>query len=881
MALTKPTQITVPFASSGLKNTIPETATGSNRASMQEGFPAITMQDVDQGGMAPYGQDMNGIIYDVTKAIQYQQAGGFFPYDATFAPAIDGYPIGAIVTSADGTQLFQNTLDGNQSDPENGGANWSNIMTSASLAGKQDKLNQTQMDAVNSGITSAKVAIYDSYESTKQNTLTFDNTPTNGSSNPVTSDGIYTALGTKQDTITVDASPTDGSTNPVQSGGVYSALADKVDIADADDAEVTATGSTTAHTLSDWMKFMQEPKTGRKKIVFSVNFKCPDYDELMAKTYKDGAVNLYIYPQAANRFVKNGIEYLFIFSGCSTSIEAGEPNFRIITVYNLNTGEYLGYFLITGTRVTEGFVVKSESDGDYIYIANSNDVLAKGKFDLTQFETTITTSPVLDGDGNTISAYWFVSCLNGTWCIDGTANRMAGFSSRTLLFYDDNFNKIGQFDVQKYEQDVWAGYEGLTAEQQKVQWSIPRTQGICIGIDGVYFYKGGGTNAADTAFPLTDCGVDHYNFQGDLVRSSVCRHTPFANKLLPLLGVTSAINHTECEGGFCTEDGRCFWFGVVGAQSGKLVLMEEFSDAYDAIDFSDSLANRQSNIPFQSNTPSFPRTSGGFRNPWTGEVLQSVDEFIKMCAIWGLDEITVSNYGGLGTSCAGTTLSSGENFILHLQRYSYNRFFMEVFKNATDLPRTYIVGLDSGNNVTTCTVQRANLYATTVGTTSFSPASNGSASLGTSSLRWSEVFANTATINTSDERLKDNISDIEDAVLDAWGDVNLKVFQFKDAIEKKGQDARIHAGVIAQQVQQAFEARGLDAFRYGLLCYDAWDAKDAVMDEDGTEIEPAQPAGNRYSIRYEEALILEAAYQRRRADRIEERLQALEERLGA
>ena len=250
MALTKPTQITVPFASSGLKNTIPETATGSNRASMQEGFPAITMQDVDQGGMAPYGQDMNGIIYDVTKAIQYQQAGGFFPYDSTFAAAIDGYPIGAIVTSADGTQLFQNTLDGNQSDPENGGANWSNIMTSASLAGKQDKLNQTQMDAVNSGITSAKVAIYDSYASTKQNTLTFDNTPTNGSSNPVTSDGIYAALGTKQDIITVDASPTNGSTNPVQSGGVYTALAGKVDISNANSAEVTATGSTTARTLA-------------------------------------------------------------------------------------------------------------------------------------------------------------------------------------------------------------------------------------------------------------------------------------------------------------------------------------------------------------------------------------------------------------------------------------------------------------------------------------------------------------------------------------------------------------------------------------------------------------------------------------------------------
>lgn len=251
MALAKPTQITVPFSSNGVKNTIPETATGSNLASMQEGFPVITMTDVDQGGMPPQGQDMNGILFDVTTAIRYQQAGGLFPYDATFAQAIDGYPLGALLTAADGSCLYQNTVSGNVSDPDNGGQGWSQILSSASIAGKQDKLTPVQMDAVNSGITSARVAIYDAYATGKQDTLTFDNTPTNGSSNPVTSDGVYAALGTKQDTITVDAVPTSGSTNPVQSGGVYNALADKVDIADADDAEVTATGSTTVRTLAN------------------------------------------------------------------------------------------------------------------------------------------------------------------------------------------------------------------------------------------------------------------------------------------------------------------------------------------------------------------------------------------------------------------------------------------------------------------------------------------------------------------------------------------------------------------------------------------------------------------------------------------------------
>ena len=57
---------------------------------------------------------------------------------------------------------------------------------------------------------------------------TFDSVPTANSTNPVTSDGIYTALQDKQDTLTFDAAPISGSTNPVQSGGIYSALGNKV-----------------------------------------------------------------------------------------------------------------------------------------------------------------------------------------------------------------------------------------------------------------------------------------------------------------------------------------------------------------------------------------------------------------------------------------------------------------------------------------------------------------------------------------------------------------------------------------------------------------------------------------------------------------------------
>lgn len=51
-----------------------------------------------------------------------------------------------------------------------------------------------------------------------------DTTPTENSDAPITSGGVYTALGAKQDELTFDTVPTENSTNPVESGGVYSAI---------------------------------------------------------------------------------------------------------------------------------------------------------------------------------------------------------------------------------------------------------------------------------------------------------------------------------------------------------------------------------------------------------------------------------------------------------------------------------------------------------------------------------------------------------------------------------------------------------------------------------------------------------------------------------
>jgi hypothetical protein len=216
----------------------------------------------------------------------------------------------------------------------------------------------------------------------------------------------------------------------------------------------------------------------------------------------------------------------------------------------------------------------------------------------------------------------------------------------------------------------------------------------------------------------------------------------------------------------------------------------------------------------------------------------------------------------------------------------------------------------------------------TLDATALKPGVDNTANLGTAGLRWKEVFAGTGTINTSDERHKTSITAPSDALLDAWSEVEWQTFQFKDAVREKGNDgARLHTGLVAQHVRDTLNGHAIDGFALGLLCFDKWEDKFEPVHEVKTEIDTitvALPrpkdkaglakwrkcggvklvkserqvtvpklddkgeqvmrltleAGDRFGVRYEEALALEAALQRRERLRLEVRVKRLEEALS-
>ena len=213
---------------------------------------------------------------------------------------------------------------------------------------------------------------------------------------------------------------------------------------------------------------------------------------------------------------------------------------------------------------------------------------------------------------------------------------------------------------------------------------------------------------------------------------------------------------------------------------------------------------------------------------------------------------------------------------------------------------------------------------------SFRPATSAGANqdniidLGLAAARFDDIYATNGTIQTSDRNEKQDIAALTSAEMLVAKRISalFKTFRWKDSVAEKGNNARTHTGIIAQDVQAAFTAESLDAGDYSLFISTTWwehdvdvpaveaaDAVDAVYrevtDSDGMvtnelvtpakeaveavdaytrtdtyDTEDEAPAGatskTRMGIRYPELLSFVAAYNEQRFAAIETRLTALE-----
>ena len=154
--------------------------------------------------------------------------------------------------------------------------------------------------------------------------------------------------------------------------------------------------------------------------------------------------------------------------------------------------------------------------------------------------------------------------------------------------------------------------------------------------------------------------------------------------------------------------------------------------------------------------------------------------------------------------------------------------------------------------------------------------SDNAVNLGHASYRFDDIFATNGTIQTSDATEKQDIATLTATEMLVGKRLSglFKTFRWIDSVAENGANARTHTGTIAQDVQAAFTAEGLDAGDYALFISTTW-----FVDSEGNEVEEGTEGAvskTRMGIRYPELLSFVAAYNEQRFASIEARLTALE-----
>lgn len=134
-------------------------------ATLNDGFPLITMTPQDAGGIAPNGQDMNGALYAISLDMVHRQKGLRIQFDPAYAAKIGGYDQGCILASNDYARDYISLIPNNLTDPNGSGTagRWaiysgagSIASATASIAGIVKIVDSLSSTATDAALTAAK-----------------------------------------------------------------------------------------------------------------------------------------------------------------------------------------------------------------------------------------------------------------------------------------------------------------------------------------------------------------------------------------------------------------------------------------------------------------------------------------------------------------------------------------------------------------------------------------------------------------------------------------------------------------------------------------------------------------------------------------------------
>lgn len=253
----------------------------------------------------------------------------------------------------------------------------------------------------------------------------------------------------------------------------------------------------------------------------------------------------------------------------------------------------------------------------------------------------------------------------------------------------------------------------------------------------------------------------------------------------------------------------------------------------------------------------FTATNGSTVVLTTGAAASDVVEVVA----YSTYEVNSQNYTG------GLTVDNDGATVLTVDRATSDGTIIDVQKDGSTVGSIAAIGGDLIIFSTATGHSGLRFASTYVGPTDNSGTSvDNIFDMGAAVYRWDDIYATNGTIQTSDANEKQQIASLTDAEITAAKAISklFKTFKWNDSVAEKGDAARTHTGVIAQEVEAAMTAAGLNAGDYAFFISSDW-----TDEETGEE-------RNRKGIRYPQLMSFIGAATEQRLASIEARLDALE-----
>lgn len=380
------------------------------------------------------------------------------------------------------------------------------------------------------------------------------------------------------------------------------------------------------YTEDDWLFGGVASRRTKRHLFANLPLKFPDYDEACTEA---GENPNRIYPQS---FAMDweGNRIFVLYSGLDANL------FHVVVAYNMWTHQYISCFLVPFTSAGEGCYVRYKSGTPYFGVRNGSDF---HEYIVDPMPANLSKpSPDDTVAGIALASQFSYDHNTDTMAVVDNASIYGRYNRRyTALVRDMATGSI--LDRIKLPLYLNSGLsaEPLASDLPKKQSTAYQPPYMATGLGGSYNSANPGS---DPTVPFTYNGAALFNLDGDVVLAAVYYPDKVMSKLSDIYGLT--FTRMENEGVVFGHGGKLYTLNVLNApadgdaSAGGCVIMEEFSEHPDAIDFSDCLAPlRKASAWKLLDAPLWPRmgsnTSGNYYlNPLTGGMVQSWQDIIDV-----------------------------------------------------------------------------------------------------------------------------------------------------------------------------------------------------------------------------------------------------------